>query len=490
MAFVMSSLQHLPIPVTSIAMCHMPIVAGRTKKRIPKPKVAPLTVPVVPTSPPAISPALDSSALGPYISRHGLGPAFAHPHVAPEMLKTQRALDLGTPTDQQHSGRCWIFSSLNWLRQHVRQAYGADFQYSQNYIAYWDKVERAHTHFNRMMAAAQEPTDSREMMALDDLFTDGGTWEFFYNVVRKYGVVPDYAMPETRLAGNSQHYMDLLQRRVREIGGLLHSHACAQASPDTLAQIKAQGMQEVRRILDACLGTPPSSFPWREPSAPEAPWRQLTPQAFLQENPAKLDDMVFVTSYPQHEPRCRLVFDGVTNIDGAPVSRALNLPMDLLKKAIRRAVRAGEPVLSLSDTVSLDHEHDLWSLNTDRSLALLGIDAGLQLDKGNRVRYRVNGATHAMMFSGCDSPKGRKHQGTPATDAEAELMEPMWQVENSWGGPPMYMTDRWVDAYVYGIVINKAHLSAQARRWLEDDTLKTVHLPPWSPTRPTLSQRA
>ena len=73
-----------------------------------------------------------------------------------------------------------------------------------------------------------------------------------------------------------------------------------------------------------------------------------------------------------------------------------------------------------------------------------------------------------MMFSGCDNASPRKYQGAPLPAAEAELVEPLWQVENSWGGAPMYMTDRWVDAYVFGIVVGKQHLDARTRRLLDD----------------------
>lgn len=50
-------------------------------------------------------------------------------------------------TNQKKSGRCWIFSALNVLREKAadtcnidRKSYPEKFELSQNYVAFWDKL--------------------------------------------------------------------------------------------------------------------------------------------------------------------------------------------------------------------------------------------------------------------------------------------------------------------------------------------------------------
>lgn len=47
-------------------------------------------------------------------------------------------------TDQQQSGRCWLFSGLNVLRARMIARYGLGaFEFSQNYCFFWDQLEKA-----------------------------------------------------------------------------------------------------------------------------------------------------------------------------------------------------------------------------------------------------------------------------------------------------------------------------------------------------------
>ena len=53
-------------------------------------------------------------------------------------------LDDWEVTNQKQSGRCWLFAGLNLLRPGAAKAMGVkDFEFSQNYLLYWDKLEKA-----------------------------------------------------------------------------------------------------------------------------------------------------------------------------------------------------------------------------------------------------------------------------------------------------------------------------------------------------------
>ena len=48
----------------------------------------------------------------------------------------------GKITDQKSSGRCWLFAALNAARcEIIRKLDLEDFELSENYLLFWDKLE-------------------------------------------------------------------------------------------------------------------------------------------------------------------------------------------------------------------------------------------------------------------------------------------------------------------------------------------------------------
>ena len=53
-------------------------------------------------------------------------------------------LDDWSVTNQAKSGRCWMFAGLNVCRSDTRKLLKVkEFEFSQNYLMFWDKLERA-----------------------------------------------------------------------------------------------------------------------------------------------------------------------------------------------------------------------------------------------------------------------------------------------------------------------------------------------------------
>ena len=62
----------------------------------------------------------------------------ANPNIFSVDLKTMPV------TNQLQSGRCWIFSAMNVLREKIGHKYDIkEFELSQNFIAFYDKLEKA-----------------------------------------------------------------------------------------------------------------------------------------------------------------------------------------------------------------------------------------------------------------------------------------------------------------------------------------------------------
>ncbi len=118
---------------------------------------------------------------------------------AQQALYNQFSIDLKTlPVTNQHaSGRCWIFAGLNVLREAVAKQINVEaFELSQNYVAFWDKFEKINFMMNSLVELRDKPWDDRTLCwILETGIQDGGQWDMFAAVVKKYGVVPKSAMP-------------------------------------------------------------------------------------------------------------------------------------------------------------------------------------------------------------------------------------------------------------------------------------------------------
>ena len=98
----------------------------------------------------------------------------------------------GEITNQRQSGRCWMFSAFNVLRQETMRFLDVDtFEFSQAFGMFYDKLEKANATLERIIDTADLPTDSREVEdLLEDGLDDGGYYPFAMNIVRKWGLSP------------------------------------------------------------------------------------------------------------------------------------------------------------------------------------------------------------------------------------------------------------------------------------------------------------
>ncbi|PZP18635.1 MAG: aminopeptidase, partial [Cutibacterium granulosum] len=63
---------------------------------------------------------------------------------------TSERLDSWSVTNQRHSGRCWEFAGLNVIRAQVMRNLNIDnLEFSQNHIAFFDKIEKVNFAFAR-----------------------------------------------------------------------------------------------------------------------------------------------------------------------------------------------------------------------------------------------------------------------------------------------------------------------------------------------------
>ena len=109
-------------------------------------------------------------------------------------------------TNQKSSGRCWLFAALNLFREIAAKKMNVEFfELSQNFIAYYDKLEKANYFLDSIMQTLDLPKDDRLVTYIVSTgIQDGGQWDMMANLVKKYGLVPKAAMPETFQSENTR----------------------------------------------------------------------------------------------------------------------------------------------------------------------------------------------------------------------------------------------------------------------------------------------
>ena len=167
-------------------------------------------------------------------------------------------------TNQKRSGRCWMFAGLNLFRPAAMNTLNLkEFEFSQNYTLFWDKFERANYFLEAIIDTSDRDADDRTVaFLLDNPLEDGGQWNMFVNIIKKHGVVPKSAMPESESSSNTRRMNSILLTKLRQGASLLRKQAGDGGSDQSLRETKHQILAEVHRILCIHLGTPPTSFNW------------------------------------------------------------------------------------------------------------------------------------------------------------------------------------------------------------------------------------
>lgn len=386
-------------------------------------------------------------------------------------------LSQGDITNQKRSGRCWMFASLNTMRFRVMKKLNLKtFELSQAYPLFWDKYERANWFFQNIISTANDPATSREVaFLLLDPLCDGGQWDMFRSIVKKYGVVPKDAMPETHCSSNTGDMDAFLTRFLRGGAKTLREMVAAGAGADELSAKQSELLGQFYRMLAICLGEPPASFELRLRDKDDklVASGTFTPKQFFDEYvEMNLDDYISVINAPTADKpyfhSYSVKFLGNVAEDGGV--HYVNLPVESLKRAAIAQLKDGLPVWFGCDVDQNYLQDDgMMGIDTMDVDGLFGVPVMASMDKAARLDYGESLMTHAMVFQGVNL----NGDGKPT----------LWRVENSWGkdhGHDGYdlMTDDWFSEYVYQVVVDKKYLTDEERAAYDEDP---IELAPWDP---------
>ncbi|MHC5227913.1 C1 family peptidase [Enterococcus sp. LJL99] len=386
-------------------------------------------------------------------------------------------VDCEKVANQNQSGRCWMFACLNILRFHIEKQYNMKtVELSQNYMYFWDKLEKANYFYENILETATDSLgDPVVRYLLKTPQQDGGDWNLIVSLIEKYGVVPKEAMPESSCSINSAELDTMLNKKLRKDAVKLRQMKKEQATESEINQAKDELVREVFRMLVISLGMPPKKidFSFYTKDKTYQSFKQLTPLEFYKDYiDLDLSEYVGIINVPTEDmPRNTLyevAYSG-NMVDGIP-NQYLNVEMNELKKMTIEQLKANEPVwfgcdvLQSSDRNKGVMAHDLYDFAT-----LFDVD--FEMTKGERFNYQESLPTHAMVISGVDLD---------------DNLPTKWKVENSWGDKVgdngfFVMDDAWMDDYVFEVVVKKSLLSKEQQAILIS---KPVVLPFWNPMNP------
>lgn len=380
----------------------------------------------------------------------------------------------GGVTNQERSGRCWMFAALNTFRHTISNDLNApDFELSQNHTNFWDKFEKANYFFESIIRTADRDIDDRLVAwLLETPQQDGGQWDMLVSLIQKYGVVPKTAMPETFQSSQSADLNGLLNSRLRKGAASLRAALQENATNEEVAVLKNSLLEEIYRILVYSLGEPPRTFDfeYRDKDGNFHQELGLTPQSFYDTYIGiDLSDYVPLINAPTADKPFGKTYtvDFLGNVIEGQAIKYLNVEIETLKAAAAKQIEAGESVWFGCD-VGKFSERSQGVMDTAIYDYQALFDLQPELTKTERLDYKDSLLTHAMVLTGFN----RKNDTIDR-----------WKVENSWGekvGKKGYfvMSDAWMDAYTFQVVVHKKYLPEDLQTAFEQDP--TV-LKPWDP---------
>ena len=396
-------------------------------------------------------------------------------------------LDEWSVTNQKQSGRCWLFAALNLFRVGAMKKLNVkEFEFSQAYIHFWDKFERANTFLESCIDLVDKDVDDRTMAwLLSDPIGDGGQWGMAMNLIRKHGLVPKSAYPESPSSSATLCMNNQLKTLLRTACCELRELRASGSSPEDLALHRLARVKDVWLILCIHLGTPPADFVWQ--------WRdkdkvfhhkgKMTPAEFAKEYVTEdWEDYVCLVNDPRNPYYQTYTVDRLQSVAHGPPVVYLNVPIQEMKDITKAVLVEGKtPVWMGCDVGKQMHRKtgvcDAKLFDWD---SFYGCSKACSMTKAQRLMHGETMMTHAMLFTGVDM------------GGEGEESTLKWRVENSWGDEYgnkgfLTMNDNWYDEHMFEISAPSKYLTEKQKEGLKTTP---IMLPAWDPMGSLAKQEA
>ena len=417
-------------------------------------------------------------------------------------------------TDQNESGRCWMFAYLNIIRLKMIKKYKleSDFELSQTFLFFYDKLEKANYFLNYMLKHLDERPDGRKNLhLLKEPISDGGTTNMMFNLIKKYGVLPKSKMKETFQSKSSGSINILINQRLRHAVSDLYEN-----KKNRNHKFLKTVLADIYTMLVIFLGEPPVKFDWEYYSKSASSKKSkkggenlrndinmsllkkknkqgksskekknskynivknITPVEFYKKySQFDVDNMVTLINYPGKATNKLYNVETSNNMVNGMENNYINVSIELLKLLTKISIDDDCAVWFACDVGKyMSKKLGVLDKNAFNIKETVGFD--YEMSKQDMLKYRVSEPSHAMIFKGYTMDK------LEIKGKNIKLKVNKWLVENSWGEMTdkhgnFTMSDKWFTDFVYEIMIDKKYLSKKLLNVLKT---KPVILPMWDP---------
>lgn len=375
--------------------------------------------------------------------------------------------------NQKHSGRCWIFSASTILREIINKKLNVrdQFEISQNYISYFDKLEKYNYYLENLiqLKLSGEKHDGRKMQYMLQMGVgDGGQWDMYVALVKKYGIVPKAVFAETEQSNNTTFSTKLCNSAIREFTSKIYKID----DVEKMYELKEEYLSKIYAILTDCFGVPPTSFDFEYTDKDNKYHieKGLTPKAFFEKYVGEeIDEYVSLINAPTDDKEFYQTYNVelVGNVLDAKQITHLNLPLERLEELIIEQLKHNEIVWFGSDVSYYgDRVKGSWDDTFYDYVTPFSLDYAF--DKADMLDFFNSAMNHAMVITGVNLVDDKPTR---------------WKIENSWGsdiGNKGYfvMSESWFKKFTYQAAIKKKYLNEKELAALEK---KPVLLAPWDP---------
>lgn len=220
-----------------------------------------------------------------------------------------------TPVKNQSStGTCWSFSSLGFMESELLRMGKSEYDLSEMFVVsrtYTDKADK----YIRLDGALN--------------FAQGGGFDDYLYVLRKYGMVPDEVMPGLNYGEDVHRHGEL----TAVLTGIVEA---VKKNPNR--KLSTAWKNAFQGALDAYLGKVPESFVYKGTT--------YTPLSFAASLGFNPDDYISITSFTHHPYYTQFALEIPDNwLWGT----SFNVPIDEMMSVIDHAIMEGYTVLWASD---------------------------------------------------------------------------------------------------------------------------------------------
>ena len=376
--------------------------------------------------------------------------------------------------DQKESWKCWIYAGFNMIQYNMAENLSMnlmDFELSSNYIAFFDKLEKANTTYENIISlpiknATLEHIKKEQL--LKNCVTEAGFYEWFASIIKKYGIVPYSYMPNPKEGEDGEKISLIFREKVKKDVIHILKEKQQGKSEEELRNLTKTYAKQNYIFLSKILGEPPMAFDleYRDKDGKYISQTQITPMDFKNQYlTLDLDDFVSIANMPMYNKEYNKVYrlKYFENVYENSYIQFLNLPIEDLKTYAVEQLKDGIPVCVTLDIKSKSVYEKQGILDT----RIYNYENTLNMQSFNKsegLDFSEIHLSHCMTITGVNIVDNHTQR---------------WKVEDSYGAGPdekpngyYTMNDNYFDKFVAYIIINKRYLTEEQRELLNQKPIE------------------